>query len=336
MISRIRPFLRSYFKTPCRVTEIAGDASTRRFYRVSSGRRRAVLVSHPEPLHPSSPLYSNHRILTLIGAPVPRILASDDASGSVLMEDLGDTTLQRVLVGGGVDGSDPASRPETARLYRQACDVIVLLHRRGAEALRQDDFAANHALDQERFRFELDHFHRHFVTGWRGRRPSPGDERQLRSFYDFLAERCHRLPRVYCHRDFQSRNLMVTGSGRAGSRRLRLIDFQDARMGPYTYDAASLLRDSSLDLEESLVEEMIRYLCRRLGAGLEEFRRDLDLMSLQRNLKDLGTFGYMATERGLRAYLDYVPRTIESIRRTLLADPRYDVIYPVLERHVLT
>jgi hypothetical protein len=335
LISRAHPFLRSQLKAPYRVKEIAGDASTRRFYRITSGRRRAVLVIHPEPLHPSSPLYSNHRVMSAIKAPVPRILASDDASGSVLMEDLGDTTLQRHLVGS-AGGSKTASRPEKTRLYRQACDIIVLLQRRGAAALRQDDFAAHHALDRERFRFELDHFHQHFVIGWRVRCPSSGDERLLRSFYDFLAESCHRLPRVYCHRDFQSRNLMVTGTGRTGGRRLRLIDFQDARMGPYTYDTASLLRDSSLDLDEPLVDEMLGHLCRRLGAGVEEFRRDFDLMALQRNLKDLGTFGYMATVRGLRAYLDYVPRTIRSVRTALLADRRYDIIYPVLERHVLS
>src|SRR6185295_2147599 len=107
-----------------------------------------------------------------------------------------------------------------------------------------------------------------------------------------------RLPRVYCHRDFQSRNLMVLRG------QLGLVDFQDARMGPYTYDPASLLRDSSLDLRPELVTEMLDRLTRSiahpLAAGPEEFRRDFDLMTLQRNIKDLGTFGYMATVRGRR------------------------------------
>jgi aminoglycoside/choline kinase family phosphotransferase len=121
--------------------------------------------------------------------------------------------------------------------------------------------------------------------------------------------------------------------------RLCLIDFQDARMGPYTYDAASLLRDSSLDLQEDLVEELLHRLEETcavpLAIGREEFRRDFDLMALQRNIKDLGTFGYMATVRGRMEYLDYVPRTQASIARTLVASRRYHDIYAVFRKLAL-
>src|SRR6266581_2609849 len=107
--------------------------------------------------------------------------------------------------------------------------------------------------------------------------------------------------------------------------RLHVIDFQDARMGPYTYDSASLLRDSSLDLEKTLVDGMIDHL-----------GRYFDLMALQRNIKDLGTFGYMATARDRREYLDYVPRTVASIRRNLAGSRRYHLFHPLLERYVLS
>lgn len=197
--------------------------------------------------------------------------------------------------------------------------------------MRPNDFARTNALDRERFQFELDHFHRHYLTGHLGLQPDAADEAALRAFYSDLADRCDALRRVYCHRDFQSRNLMIRKGGRLG-----LIDFQDARMGPYTYDAASLLRDSSLDLDEDLVQEMLDYLGRRLGVGPEEFGADFDLAALQRNLKDLGTFGYMATVRGRLAYLDYVPRTVRSIRRTLLKSRLYHYFFPVLERLVLS
>lgn len=323
-----------------RIAEIAGDASTRRFYRVTRGRKTAVLMVHPEPLIPGSPLFSNHRVLKSIGAPVPRILASDPEAGLVLVEDLGDATLQAHLLGkrpGGRRKSGAGTGVGRARgwrpalpLYRQACDLIVLFHKKGEAALRPDDFAASSALDCDRFLFELDHFHRHFIKGLRKLAPPEGDEAVLRAFYSDLALRCDELPRVYCHRDFQSRNLLV----RRG--RLGLVDFQDARMGPYTYDAASLLRDSSLDLEERLIDEMIDRLCMRLDIPDDEFRRDFDLMALQRNLKDLGTFGYMATVRGRPEYLDYVPRTLRFIRRTLFAGRRYDLFMPALDRYVLS
>jgi hypothetical protein len=281
---------------------------------------------HPEPLTPASPLFSNHRVLKSIGAPVPRILDSDPAAGLVVVEDLGEATLQQHLL-----GRKGAGRGRTAvPFYRQACDLIVLFHRKGAKALRPDDFAATSALDCDRFLFELDHFHRHFIKGYRKLAPSDGDEAVIRAFYSDLALRCDRLPRVYCHRDFQSRNLLV----RRG--RLGLVDFQDARMGPYTYDAASLLRDSSLDLDEGLVDGMIDRLCERLDLPGDEFRRDFDLMALQRNIKDLGTFGFMATVRGRPEYLEYVPRTLRFVRRTLMAGQRYHLFMPVLDRYVLS
>jgi len=315
--------VRKAFGTGAHVVEIAGDASTRRFYRVRSKRRTAVLMLHPDPLRPSSPLYSNHRILESIGAPVPRILASDPRAGAVLVEDCGDTTLQKRLLSG-------RKKEEGRRFYRRACDLIVRLQTRAASRLGPGDFASRNALDVERFLFELDHFHRHFIVSLRGMRPNEADEALLRAFFVDLAQDCDRMPLVYCHRDFQSRNLMVQGG------RLRLIDFQDARMGPYTYDAASLLRDSSLDLDEDLVEEMLGYLAARLQAGPEEFRRDFDRMALQRNIKDLGTFGYMATVRGLTSYLDFVPRTIRSVKRTLLRTPRFHFVHTTLERYVLS
>ncbi|MFQ5877369.1 MAG: aminoglycoside phosphotransferase family protein [Acidobacteriota bacterium] len=308
-----------------RLTELSGDASTRRFLRARGARGAAVLMLHPEPLDPSSPLYSNYRVLRAIGAPVPRLLGSDDAAGVVVVGDLGETTLQRHLARPG-----RAAARQRRRLYRQACDLIALLQVKGSRALRPGDFAARHALDRERFLLELDHFHHHFVHRLRGMRPSPGESAVLRAFYTDLAARCDRQPRVYCHRDFQSRNLMV----RRG--RIHLIDFQDARMGPYTYDAASLLRDSSLDLDERLADELAGYLAGRLGLGTEEFRSDLDLMALQRNIKDLGTFAYQTAVRLRRDYLSYIPRAIRLIRRCLTRRRLYHPIYAILEEFILS
>jgi aminoglycoside/choline kinase family phosphotransferase len=311
------------------VTEVAGDASTRRFYRAAVGARSGIVMAHGEPLPVDAPFYSNHRILAAIGAPVPRILDRDDPGGLVLVEDFGDVTLQRHLA----EAGDPAG----PALYQQAADIVLLMQRQAPGAMQAADFAARNALDRDRFLFELDHFHQHFIVGLRGLSPTAGEEQGLRAFYEELAGACDRLARVYCHRDYQSRNLMVRGAG--GAPGLGLIDFQDARMGPYCYDAASLLRDSSLDIAEPLVEEILARLAAGgaapLGIGPEEFRRDFDLMALERNIKDLGTFGYMTTVRGRRDYLDYVPRTIASVRRTLLADRRWHDVHPLMQRLVL-
>ena len=98
--------------------------------------------------------------------------------------------------------------------------------------------------------------------------------------------------------------------------RLYLIDFQDARLGPDTYDLVSLLRDSYVDLSDLEVDELIAYflaLKKISPSDSAEFRRRFDLMALQRNLKALGTFGYQTTTRGNTVYIQYIPRTLRYV-----------------------
>ena len=118
---------------------------------------------------------------------------------------------------------------------------------------------------------------------------------------------------MLCHRDYHSRNLMVHDGS------LYIIDFQDARMGPDTYDLVSLLRDSYVDLTDRELDELIAYFLalkrRRRRADADEFRRRFDLMALQRNLKALGTFGYQTTTRRNPVYIQYIPRTLRYVAR---------------------
>ena len=138
-------------------------------------------------------------------------------------------------------------------------------------------------------------------------------------------------PRVLCHRDYHSRNLMLH------DRRLYIIDFQDARMGPDTYDLASLLRDSYVDLPEERVDELIRGFLNLGGTrhatpdAFFEYRRRFDLMSVQRNLKALGTFGHQTTARSNPVYIQYIPRTLNYLRTNLERYPRFARLRELLE-----
>jgi aminoglycoside/choline kinase family phosphotransferase len=106
--------------------------------------------------------------------------------------------------------------------------------------------------------------------------------------------------------------------------RLHIIDFQDARLGPDTYDLASLLRDSYVDLTDREVDELIAYfLALKGGSDPAAFRRRFDAMALQRNLKALGTFGYQTTARGNPVYIQYIPRTLRYVRTNLDRAPRF-------------
>jgi aminoglycoside/choline kinase family phosphotransferase len=124
---------------------------------------------------------------------------------------------------------------------------------------------------------------------------------------------------------------------------LYIIDFQDARMGPDTYDLVSLLRDSYVDLPEAEVDDLIAFfLALRHGPGADggraeddqEFRRRFDLMAIQRNLKALGTFGYQTISRGNTVYIQYIPRTLNYVRANLERYARFARLRELLAAHL--
>ena len=323
--SEIVRLIAERFPPGASVVRLKGDASTRRFYRVSpSSGPSQILMLYPGSLSGEEiALRENHDHLKAIGVPLPAILSIVSEAGAIFVEDLGDVSLQHLLV------ENPAR--DRIPLYREAIDIIVLLQERGTRELSPDAPARKHALDETRFRFELDHFFRHFVTGFRSMRPAPEEEDHFRGFFGWLAVSLNRAERVLCHRDFQSRNLMVTPWG------LRVIDYQDAMMGPVSYDLAALLRDSSLDLDDRLRDEGIRYfLGRRPEIGPEEFREEFERMALQRNIKDLGTFGYQVHARGNEGYRQYIPRTIRMVREAMIRHQRYHDVFPLFEKYVFS
>jgi aminoglycoside/choline kinase family phosphotransferase len=303
------------------VVPLSGDASTRRYYRVALGGESLVLALYPEPFVPEELSYlAVHELLEQHGLAVPRTEDVDGARGVVLQEDLGDLTLQAMLQG--------ASDAEQTALYREAVDRIAQLQLRAA-AGPQQAACFRIAFDIEKLSWELHYFQKHFLEGLRGADLSVEDRAVLSEAFHQLSQEIASWPRVLCHRDYHSRNLM------AHARRLVWIDFQDARMGPASYDLASLLRDAYVDVPEALAEELKERF--RQQAAPEEprevFRRRYDLMCVQRNLKTLGTFGYMATVRRNPVYLQYIPRTAAHARRNLARYPELERLWRTLSRH---
>ena len=168
---------------------------------------------------------------------------------------------------------------------------------------------------------------------WRRSAPScltPRERDALRNAFVPIVRELAAEPRVLCHRDFHSRNLMLADG------RLCIIDFQDARMGPDTYDMASLLRDSYVDISGETLNEQIAYFLalKRQTREAAEYRRRFDLMALQRNLKALGTFGYQTTARGNPVYIQYMARTLRYTRENLHKYSRFAGLASILARHV--
>ncbi len=169
------------------------------------------------------------------------------------------------------------------------------------------------------------------MEAYRGVVLSEAERAALRDEWKGIAEELSSEPRVLCHRDYHSRNLMLC----QGS--LHIIDFQDARMGPDTYDLASLLRDSYVDFSDQQVNALIAFFLAQRGGSEEEdrdFHRRFDLMALQRNLKALGTFGFQATARANTVYIQYIPRTLNYARANLARHDRFGRLRELLAEHL--
>ncbi len=314
-----------------KVVPLTGDASDRRYVRVLiRDEPSQVLAVYPGPIDfAAMPFVNIARLLGVMPVPVPQILGYSDRHGIIALQDLGDMTLQAHL--------GAASPAEHAALYRQAVSFIDTLQRRGAELASPDYVPYGIAFDADKLTWELQFFAKHFLEAYRGAAIGSASRDALADEFAAIAAELASEPRVLCHRDYHSRNLML----HEGS--LYIIDFQDARMGPDTYDLVSLLRDSYVDFTEAQVDELVAFFLALRGGRTgdtasatdqQEFRRRFDLMALQRNLKALGTFGFQTTSRQNPVYIQYIPRTLNSARANVLRYPRFARLRELLAEHL--
>jgi aminoglycoside/choline kinase family phosphotransferase len=307
-----------------RVVRLTGDASDRRYFRILTPKAASIVLAlHAGPFHfDSLPFVNVARLLAQMPVPIPAVLGHAEDLGVLALEDLGDVTLQAHL--------GAATPAEHAALYRQSVALVATLQRRGAELSSDEYLPYGIAFDVEKLSWEMEFFIKHFLEAYRGVVLSPAAFGALRDEFAVLVEALASEPRVLCHRDYHSRNLMLHDG------QLYIIDFQDARMGPDTYDLVSLLRDSYVDLPDATVEELIAYFLALKGetAQADAFHRRFSLMALQRNLKALGTFGFQTTARRNPVYIQYIPRTLRYVRNTLEALPQFGRLGELLATHV--
>jgi hypothetical protein len=307
-----------------RAIPLTGDASDRRYFRVlEADKPSIVLALHGGPFdYEALPFVNVARLFSEAALPIPAILDHADDLGVLALEDLGDVTLQAHL---GV------AALEHRRLYREAVGYIDLLQRHGLARASDAYIPYTLAFDVEKLTWELDYFLKHFLEGYRGVVLDVAEREAIRVECRPIVEELAAEPHVLCHRDYHSRNLMLHRG------QLYLIDFQDARMGPDTYDLVSLLRDSYVDFTEEAVSDLIAYFLALKGRGAayeEDFERRFDLMSLQRNLKALGTFGYQTTMRQNTVYIQYIPRTLRYAQRNLKRYACFSRLHGLLSAHI--
>jgi aminoglycoside/choline kinase family phosphotransferase len=307
-----------------RVLPLTGDAGDRRYFRVLVSEGPSIVLSLYSAAFEFDllPFVNVARLLSRMPVPIPKVLGHADDLGVLALEDLGDVTLQAHL--------GAATPAEHAALYRQAVALIATLQRRGAELESSEYLPYGVAFDVDKLMWELDFFIKHFIEAYRGVVIAPSAREELQREFGVLTRTLAAEQRVLCHRDYHSRNLMLHGG------ELYIIDFQDARMGPDTYDLVSLLRDSYVDLPEPTVSELLAYFLALRGQPEDErvFRQRFDIMALQRNLKALGTFGYQTTARRNPVYIQYIPRTLRYVRDNLEQLPQFERMRELLGVHV--
>ncbi|MEY2776962.1 MAG: hypothetical protein RLY30_1060 [Pseudomonadota bacterium] len=279
----------------------SADASFRRYLRVgqvspNGGSLSLVLMDAPPDKEPLDAFLTASDLLAAAGLHVPERIALNEREGFLLMEDLGQVHYQQAL--------SPQNPISATPLYREAWRALVALQAWGI-----GHPTALPAYSEEKLRAEMQLFPDWYVTRHLKQSLTDGEQQALTEVFTLLADRARSQPQVIVHRDFHCRNLMVCSGRNPG-----VIDFQDAVVGPISYDLVSLLRDAYIRWEEAdQLDWSIGYWTDARSAGLpvpsdfSDFWIDFEWMGLQRHLKVLGIFARLAYRDGKHQYLDDLP-----------------------------
>ncbi|MCF6177447.1 MAG: phosphotransferase [Victivallaceae bacterium] len=289
-------------------TELAGGAeisslpeagSARRFYRIFTPQRSAVLVISDEADADFEHFVDYGRFMNGIEFPTPDIYKTCSDEYTILVEDLGNVTLY-----GKVKNSD--SDDEIKTLYRLVIDRLVDFQWNGTKHFQRSDAPSVREFDYAYLRWESDYFLSKLIGKYLGVKLIGGEREAMNSAFDRLAELADRHPKYLMHRDFQSQNIMVTDNG------IRFVDYQGMRLGPPGYDIAALLNDPYVELDTTLRHELFDYYIARAGEHIAgDFEAYIAAAWLQRSMQTLGAFAFLGLVKGKRQYLEHIPRGME-------------------------
>lgn len=309
--SDLHNFVKKSLKTSdFSIFPLAGDASSRKYYRVTSQTASWVLMKWEAVADPSTyPFLSIQKHLREHKINVPEIFEADYSAGLYLLEDLGDLTLERKFW-------ENLHQENVLPFYKVTLDQLVILHRLALDKKNLSNCTAYSVrFDTEKFKWELNYTLTYLFKTFL--RVNPSDENSLQKEFELLASTLAEIPSVLTHRDFHSRNLMIK------SNKIYFIDFQDARMGPPQYDVVSLLHDSYVHLSQESHDELLDYYLEvfpealKLYSSKKNFLNYYNLQTLQRCFKACGTFAAIHAQREDTRYLKYLPHTLPKVRHAL-------------------
>ena len=310
---------------------LKGDASDRSYFRVNycvksrpTKKLSIIVMQLKEANAEKEPDFNRmQKFLKNLDLPVPEILYYDAERGLLFLEDGGDMHLEDITT----------SSPDNIILwYQKAIDLIVAMQTRVTKNMRPYCPAYALKFDVEKLMWEMDFMMKHYIQGFLKRELNQDEESKVRIALLGLCETLAEEEKVFVHRDFHSRNLMIRKNA------IMLLDFQDARMGPRQYDLVSLLKDSYVALKEKTRNELLSYYLQRMEReqgqpiARTSFLKIFDSMSIQRNLKAIGTFAFQYMEHKNERYLEYLDPTLQHIRDTTQSQPDLEPLGQVLKQ----
>lgn len=296
------------------LTPASADASFRRYFRITfDGKKTLIVMDAPPQQENCAPFLHVVDLFTSAAVHVPRVLAQDTTQGFLLLSDLGNTTYLQALK----TNSDDADN-----LYGDAVNALIKIQRASCAGVLPN-------YDQALLLGELNLFPEWYITKHLQTDLAIGQRNVIQAVFDQILKNNLAQPSVFVHRDYHSRNLMVTTPNPG------IIDFQDAVYGPITYDLVSLFKDAYIQWEEErLLDWIIRYWEKARKAGLPiavdfaDFYRDFEWMGVQRHLKVLGIFARLYHRDGKSGYLRDMPLVMNHLRKTC---ERYREFYSLLK-----
>ncbi len=303
---------------------LAGDASFRRYYRLTRGTESAVLMDAPPPQEDVRPFVTVGRHLGALGFSAPAILAEDAAAGFLLIEDLGDDTYARVLA-----RKPPPPGGDETSLYALATDVLVHLHGFGARALLPGltAYAGDALIEAAMLLPEW------WLPAVEGRPATEGELESYRGAWHAVLAAMPAARHTLLLRDFHQDNLMWLPQ-RPGIRACGLLDFQDAQLGHPAYDLVSLIEDARRDIAPTLHATMLDRYC--VGAGAadrKDFKAAFAILAAQRHARVIGLFVRLLKRDGKPDYLQHLPRVWRLFEQALA----HETLTPLrvwVDRHV--
>jgi len=289
---------------PYSIEPASADASFRRYFRVTIGSETLIAMDAPPPQEDCTPFVHAAEVFADAGINVPKIIAQDIPNGFLLLSDLGNMTFLSAL-------QAPNGLEVAADLYRDASNALIKLQL----ASKPEVFSP---YDEALLTREMQLFPDWYVAKHLNVTLTDAQQEVMNKTFAVLNANILAQPKVYVHRDYHSRNLMV----QTNSHDLGVLDFQDAVYGPITYDLVSLLKDAYISWDEDQVLDWaVRYwqsarkACLPMSEDFAEFYRDFEWMGAQRHIKVLGIFARLYHRDGKDGYLKDMPLVMDYLRR---------------------